>query len=42
MFGYGLPAFFAAAFAEAFCDGESFLDFLEGFFVSQTGFFITS
>ena len=41
MFGYGRPAFFAAAFAEAFCDGESFLDFFEGFLVSQTGFFIT-
>jgi hypothetical protein len=39
-FGYGRLAFFADAFAAAFFAGDSFLDFLLGFFVSHTGFFM--
>ncbi len=42
-FGYGRPAFFALAFAEAFCDEDKGVDFFFGFVFSQTGLdFITS
>jgi hypothetical protein len=37
---HGRLAFFADAFAAAFFAGDSFLDFLLGFFVSHTGFFM--
>ncbi len=35
--GYGRPAFLARALASAFCAGDNGLDFLFGFFFSQTG-----